>query len=257
MRIVFSHNVGFFARFVFPIVVDDLAVLVNLGTKGGYLGVFHLIVDVRIVLILFQRGSVSNLNDRIQNLPTSFILISLDIVKLFHRDDLVLTEAYTVIGVVTVGIVGAVFADFILAVLDDFSARLGGKSVVFQIADIVGFLYSAAIPEADIAVRKQIGLGGHVSIHHIVVGRLEGGKEGCQDGEEHQNGNNHAADNRAFVLAEAAERTLEIAYGLRLEFAVMIQIVSGSKLELFRGDIIKIIIHNYLAPILILGSMKP
>ena len=85
-----------------------------------------------------------------------------------------------------------------------------------------------------------------------------GGKEGSENGEEHQHQNDNATHNRALVLAEATECALEIAYRLGIELTVVVYIISCRKLEFFRGDIIYILhIHNYLAPILILGSMKP
>ena len=64
-------------------------------------------------------------------------------------------------------------------------------------------------------------------------------------------------NNGTFILAETTKSALEVTDGLGCEFAVMIQIILCSKLKLFYGDVIYIIVHNYLAPILILGSMKP
>ena len=192
-----------------------------------------------------------------EHLSARFILISLNIVELLGRDDLIFTKSHTVIGVITVSIIGTVIAEGILAVFDDLSARFGSERKVLEIADLTCGLRSAAVPESDIAVGKQIQLGGHIRIGHIVVCGLEGGKEGSENGKKHQHGNDDTADDRALVLAEALEGALEIAYRLCLEFAVMIQVIFRREPKLFRGDIIEIIIHNHLAPILILGSMKP
>ena len=44
--------------------------------------------------------------------------------------------------------------------------------------DVIRVLLLAAIPKIDVAVSKQLQLGGHIRIHHLVVRGLEGGEEG-------------------------------------------------------------------------------
>ena len=59
------------------------------------------------------------------------------------------------------------------------------------------------------------------------------------------------------VLAETAPSALEIADRLGIELLIVTKVGSRCKAELFSGDVLILICHNYFAPILILGSMIP
>ena len=257
--VILGHEVVLLAGLILPVVGDDVPLGVQLGAQGGGAGVFHLIVDIGVVLILLQRRSVRELDHGVQDLTSGSVLVLLDGLKLLAGDGLILTEAHAVVGIVAVAVGRAVGADGIFAVLDDVAPRLGGESEVLQVADVARVLFLTAIPEVEAAIGEQVGLGGDVGVHHIVVRGLEGGEEGGQDGEQDQERDDDTAHDGALVLAEAAERALEVGDGLGLELTVVIQVVSLGKLEFFSGDIVQIhiLIHNYLAPILILGSMKP
>ena len=62
----------------------------------------------------------------------------------------------------------------------------------------------------------------------------------------------------AFILAEAAERVPEIADLLGIKLLIMKFRINPDEFELFCGDFRNIIlIHHFLLPILILGSMIP
>jgi hypothetical protein len=198
------------------------------------------------------------MNERIQNLSAGLVLISLDVLELGFRDDLILTEANTVVGIVTVGVVVVVFtADGNIAVLDDLSTGFQRESQILQVTYLIGVLDLATIPEIKASVGKEIGSGSDEAVGHVIIGRLIGGEYRSKDGEKHQNSNDTGGYNSALILAETLESTLEVADGLGLEFAVMKEVLLLSKSELFYGNICVVFFHNYFAPILILGSMKP
>ena len=70
--------------------------------------------------------------------------------------------------------------------------------------------------------------------------------------------NNDRRDDRALILTEADERILEIANRLGFEFTVEDLFTSADELELFLRYIhIIILLHHFLDPILILGSINP
>ena len=162
------------------------------------------------------------------------------------------------IGIEAIGIIRAVLAHLVLAVLDNFLAYLGGKRKILEICYLVGILSLVSIPEINAKVGEELGLRSYVCESLIVVRRGEGGEEGGNYSEKHKKAYDYTANYRALVLAEALERTLEVAYGLGIKLTVVVEVVLFREDELLRGNVIYIdIFHNYFAPILILGSMKP
>ena len=208
--------------------------------------------------MLFRLRSVLRVDYGIQHLSAGFLLVFLNIGIFLRRDFLILTKAYTVIGVATISIIRTVLADLNVA-LNDVSAGLLLKSQVLQIAQRVGFLDLTTVPEIKAELFAQRQLRGNVPVGHvIIIGRIRS-KERSNDCKQNQEQNDDTANDRTLILAKATERTLEVADRLGIKLFIMTQVVSTRKLEFLSGDIIVLIHirHTYFAPILILGSIIP
>ena len=89
------------------------------------------------------------------------------------------------------------------------------------------------------------------------MSKIVGSEIRANDCEKHEDHNDRKCNNRALILSESDPRILEVTYRLGIKLLVVNLFSTSYELKLFLRNIHNFIIHHFLEPILILGSMNP
>ena len=239
------------------VVGDEIAVLIELCfTRGVLTLVLQLVPEARTA-VSDQIVGLFIFGDRVANESSGLVLPSLNALEFLERN-VEICVADSRVGVCLVAVDEAaltVINGFHVTDDDGNAAFLAECKCEVVTADRL-LLLRRTVPNA--VLREQLVLRENGSVIGVTAINREGREDGSNDRVEDEDQNNDRRDDRALVLTEANERVLEIANRLGFELTVEDLLSAADKLELFLRYIhIIILLHHFLDPILILGSINP